>query len=164
MEFTIRSMQVDDIPQVQHVAKTSWHNTYEGIIPHMIQERFLDVAYSDEMMKKRVENSFIFVVEVAGRVVGYADFSPVKKGGEVELAAIYLLPEHQGKGMGTALLQTGIHHSKGWKELFINVEEENESGTAFYRAKGFDVVSQFDDDFDGHVLKTVRMVLKEGGL
>ena len=79
MEFTIRSMQVGDIPQVQHVAKTSWHSTYEGIIPLTIQERFLDVAYSDEMMKKRVENSFIFVVEVAERVVGFADFSPVKK-------------------------------------------------------------------------------------
>lgn len=163
MEFTIRSMQVGDIPQVQHVAKTSWHSTYEGIIPLAIQERFLDVAYSDEMMKKRVEHSFVFVVEVAERIVGFADFSPVKEGGEVELVAIYFHPEFQGKGMGTALLQTGIDHSKGWKELFINVEEKNESGTAFYQAKGFEVVSQFDDDFDGHVLKTVRMALKKEG-
>ncbi|MGM9957531.1 MAG: GNAT family N-acetyltransferase [Peribacillus sp.] len=160
MEFTLRNMQVGDIPQVQHVARTSWHSTYEGIIPFTIQESFLRIAYSDEMMKKRVENSFIFVSEVAEQIVGFADFSPVREGGKVELAAIYFYPEYQGKGMGTALLQAGIKHSIGMKELFINVEKENEVGTAFYRAKGFEVVSEFDDDFDGHVLKTVRMVLK----
>ncbi|MGE7602322.1 N-acetyltransferase family protein [Peribacillus sp. NPDC097675] len=159
MEFTIRNMEVDDIPQVQHVARTSWHSTYEGIIPIDIQESFLQYAYSDDMMKKRVEKSFIYVSEVAEQIVGFANFSPVKESGEAELAAIYFYPEYQGKGMGTALLQAGIKHSIGMKELFINVEKENEVGTAFYRAKGFEVVSEFDDDFDGHILKTVRMVL-----
>ncbi|MFJ7744513.1 GNAT family N-acetyltransferase [Peribacillus sp. NPDC097295] len=159
MEFTIRNMEVDDIPHVQSVARTSWHSTYEGIIPIDIQERFLQYAYSDDMMRKRIEQSFFYVSEVAGQVVGFAAFSPVKEGGKAELAAIYFYPEYQGKGMGTALLQAGIKHSIGMKELFINVEKENEVGTAFYRAKGFEVVSEFDDDFDGHVLKTVRMVL-----
>lgn len=159
LEFNIRNMQVHDIQQVQHVAKKSWHSTYEGIIPFEIQENFLQFAYSVEMMHKRVEQSFIFVSEVAGQIVGFADFLPVKEG-EGELAAIYLYPEYQGKGMGTALLQTGIKHSIGLKELFINVEKENDRGTTFYKAKGFEVVSEFDEDFDGHVLKTVRMVLK----
>lgn len=159
MEFTIRNMEVDDIPQVQHVAKTSWHRTYEGIIPFDIQESFLNFAYSDDMMKKRVEQSLIYVSEVAEQIVGFADFSPVKEAGKAELAAIYFYPEYQGKGMGTALLQAGIKHSIGLRELFINVEKENEVGTAFYRAKGFEVVSEFDDNFDGHILKTVRMVL-----
>lgn len=159
MEFTIRNMEVDDIPQVQHVARTSWHSTYEGIIPIDIQESFLQYAYSDDMMRKRIEQSFIYVSEVAGQVVGFAAFSPVQEDGKAELAAIYFYPEYQGKGMGTALLQAGIKHSIGMKELFINVEKENEVGTAFYRAKGFEVVSEFDDDFDGHILKTVRMAL-----
>lgn len=159
LEFNIRNMQVDDIQQVQHIAKKSWNSTYEGIIPFEIQEKFLHFAYSVEMMRKRVEQSFIFVSEVAGQIVGFADFSPVKEG-EGELAAIYLYPEYQGKGIGTALLQTGIKHSIGLKELFINVEKENERGTTFYNAKGFEVISEFDEDFDGHVLKTVRMVLK----
>lgn len=159
LEYIIRTMQVDDIQQVQHVAKKSWHSTYEGIIPFEIQENFLQFAYSIEMMRKRVEQSFIFVSEVDGHIVGFADFSPVKEG-KGELAAIYLYPEYQGKGIGTALLQAGIKHSIGLKELFINVEKANERGTTFYKAKGFEVMSEFDEDFDGHMLKTVRMLLK----
>lgn len=45
-------------------------------------------------------------------------------------------------------------------KIYINVERDNKSGRDFYNAKGFTVVSEFDDNFDGHILKTVRMVLK----
>ena len=159
MEYTIREMQMADIQQVQQVAKTSWNYTYEGIIPLEIQESFLKSAYNDEMMQRRLENSFIWVSEVDGKIVGFANFSPAKEDGETELGAIYVIPDYQGKGLGMALLNEGIKNIEGAKEIFINVEKENRIGTTFYKAKGFKVVSEFDDDFDGHILKTVRMVL-----
>ncbi|MGW6302743.1 N-acetyltransferase family protein [Peribacillus butanolivorans] len=160
MDFTIRKMQMEDIHQVQQVAKKSWNSTYEGIIPLKIQENFLKYAYNDAMMQKRVEGSFIFVSEVDRKIVGFANFSPVKEGGEAELGAIYINPEYQGKGIGTALLKEGIKNLEGAKEIFINVEKDNQIGTTFYKAKGLEVVSEFDDNVDGHTLKTVRMVLK----
>lgn len=159
MECTIRTMQKEDIKQVQQVAKTSWRTTYEGIIPFEIQEAFLNSAYNEEVMQKRLEQSIIFVSEVEGKIVGFANFSPVKEKGETELGAIYLFSEYQGEGIGTALLKEGIKNLEGVKAVFINVEKENKIGTTFYKAKGFEVVSEFDDDFDGHLLKTVRMVL-----
>lgn len=70
------------------------------------------------------------------------------------------MPEYQGEGIGTALLNEGIKNIAGVKAIYINVEKENNIGTTFYKAKGFEVVSEFDDDFNGHILKTVRMVLK----
>jgi ribosomal protein S18 acetylase RimI-like enzyme len=160
MVCTIRKMQKEDIHQVQQVAKISWNYTYEGIIPLEIQESFLKSAYHDEMMQKRLENSFIWVSEVDGKIVGFANFSPAKEDGETELGAIYVHPVYLGKGIGTALLNEGIQYIEGAKEIFINVEKENRMGATFYKAKGFKVVSEFDDDFDGHILKTVRMVLK----
>ncbi|HZG59256.1 MAG TPA: GNAT family N-acetyltransferase [Anoxybacillus sp.] len=160
MEFIIRQMQKEDIQQVRQIAKTSWNYTYKGIIPLEIQESFLKSAYNDDMMQRRLERSFIFVSEVDGKVVGFANFSPVKEERETELLAIYLLPEYHRKGIGTALLKEGIKNLEGVKEVFVNVEKDNQIGTNFYKAKGFEVVSEFDDDFDGHILKTVRMVLK----
>ena len=156
----IRKMRHEDTEQVQDVAKTSWNATYEGIIPLGIQEKFLKSAYNDERMKQRLERSFIFIAEFNGRVVGFANFSPVKDDGKVELGAIYLYPEYQGKGIGSALLQQGIKDLEGIKEIYINVEKDNKVGKTFYDAKGFKVIKEFDDDFDGHILKTVRMVLK----
>ncbi|OBW53430.1 GNAT family N-acetyltransferase [Solibacillus sp. FSL W7-1472] len=155
----IRKMHVEDIPQVQDVAKKSWNATYEGIIPFEIQEKFLKVAYNNDRMKQRLERSFLFVAEIDSIVVGFANFSPVNDEGKAELGAIYLYPEYQGKGIGSALLQKGINELEGVEEIYINVERDNEIGKSFYDAKGFQVLKEFDDDFEGHILKTVRMVL-----
>lgn len=160
MDFIIRDMKKKDSKLVQKVARTSWHSTYEGIIPRKIQDNFLNLAYSDEMMKRRLKNSIMFVAEVEGEVIGFANYSPVNNNGMTELTAIYLYPAYQGKGIGTALLDEGIQRLQGVKEIHLNVEKNNKIGMNFYETKGFKVASEFDDDFDGHILKTVRMVLK----
>lgn len=157
--YLIRKANLEDMKGIQSVAKISWNTTYEGIIPIEIQESFLSSAYSDLMMENRLKRSFLFVAEANGRVVGFANFSPIQEDGEVELGAIYLHPENQGQGLGTELLQYGIENISGVKKIYINVEKENKIGRTFYEAKGFKKISEFDDDFDGHILKTVRMVL-----
>jgi ribosomal protein S18 acetylase RimI-like enzyme len=163
MNYTIRNMENKDITQVQEVAKTSWNTTYEGIIPLDIQERFLNTAYNDEMMLKRLNVSSLYVAEKEGEVVGFANFSPVKDEGVVELGAIYLLPEYQCEGIGTSLLHEGIKNLNGAKSVYISVEKENKIGTNFYRAKGFQVVSEFDDNLEGHLTKMLRMALTIDG-
>ncbi|WP_249870658.1 GNAT family N-acetyltransferase [Oceanobacillus saliphilus] len=159
MDFRIRKMKKKDIAEVQHVAETSWHSTYEGIIPVEIQDKFLNSAYSNVNMKRRLKQSNIYVSEVAGKIVGFANYSPVSQNGVVELGAIYLYPDYQGQGIGTAFLKEGIEHL-GATEIHLNVEKNNLIGKTFYHAKGFEIESEFDDNFDGHILKTVRMVLK----
>lgn len=156
----IRNMDYMDINEVQRVAKVSWNATYEGIIPLEVQDNFLKSAYNDAQMKLRLERSVIYVAEVEGQVVGFANYSPVRDGGKVELAAIYLYPDFQGLGVGTPLLQQAVAELADLKEIYINVEKDNTIGMNFYKAKGFEIVEEFDDNFDGHILKTVRMVLK----
>lgn len=159
MSFTIRKMKLSDISSVQAIAKKTWNATYEEIIPSAIQEKFLNAAYSDASMEHRVINSLLLVAEVEGKVVGFANYSPADSDGKAELGAIYIDPANQGSGIGTAFLKEGISRLEGVKEVYINVERDNEIGHTFYNAKGFQVVDVFDDDFDGHILKTLLMVL-----
>ena len=159
MTYTIRKMDYKDLQSVQRVAKISWNATYEGIIPLQIQTNFLEEAYSDEKMKLRLERSIVYVAQIAGEIVGFANYSNVRQGGKVELAAIYLYPEVQGQGIGSALLQIAKDELDGIKEIYMNVEEENTIGRNFYEAKGFTVIDQFEELFDGHLLKNIRMVL-----
>ncbi|MDW0109412.1 GNAT family N-acetyltransferase [Sporosarcina aquimarina] len=159
MGIIICEMKKEDIKQVQDVATKSWNSTYDGIIPLKIQENFLKVAYSDEMMQKRFKSSFIFVAEVGNEVVGFANFTPVNNEGQSELSAIYLYSNCQGKGIGTALLQKGIQKLENVKEIYIDVEKENSVGKTFYEAKGFKTIKEYDDNFDGHILKSVQMCL-----
>lgn len=160
MDITIRKMQYEDTKLVQSIAKTTWNATYEGIIPLDVQNNFLKSNYSDESMIVRIERSIVYVAEVEGKVVGFANYSTVRVGGKVELAAIYLYPEFQGKGIGTALIQQAVKELKGLKEIYINVEKDNKNGMNFYKAKGFEVIKEADVEFDGHILKQVRMVKK----
>lgn len=157
MDFMIRKMVKEDIKQVQDVARNSWNTTYEGIIPRKVQENFLNAAYNDEMMEKRLDESLIYVAELDEQVVGFANFMPVNSEGHSELSAIYLYQNVQGKGIGTALLQRGIDDLVGLKEMYIDVEKENTIGKTFYEAKGFKTVKEYDDHFDGHILKTIQM-------
>ncbi|MGD6802816.1 GNAT family N-acetyltransferase [Rossellomorea aquimaris] len=159
MNYSIRKMNAGDIPAVQKVAEISWNDTYKDIIPLEIQQRFLSSAYNDEMMLKRLEASCLYIAETDGLIAGFANFSKVKEEGEVELGAIYLLPEHQGKGAGTLLLNKGADAVKDIKKIFINVEKENHKGINFYHAKGFKAVSEFQDDLFGHMTDMKRMVL-----
>ncbi|WP_226675019.1 GNAT family N-acetyltransferase [Mesobacillus jeotgali] len=160
MNITIRNMQYVDTKQVQSIAKTTWNATYEGIIPLEVQNNFLKANYSDESMIQRIERSIVYVAEVEGKVVGFANYSKVRDGGKVELAAIYLHPEFQGKGIGTALIQQAVRDLKGIIEIYINVEKDNKIGMNFYEAKGFEIVKESDSEFDGHILKQVRMLKK----
>lgn len=160
MGFIVRKMTIADIAGVQKVADKSWHATYEGIIPLHIQENFLAAAYSDEMLEKRLQRSLFLVAEVKGKIVGFANFTFPNEEGVTGLAAIYIYPEYQGNGLGSALLQKGISSLDHVRKIFLDVEKENEIGKTFYTAKGFKIVKEFDDDFEGHILKTVRMLLE----
>ena len=49
----------------------------------------------------------------------------MRSGGKVELGAIYVDPECQGKGIGTTSLRQAIDDLPGVKEIYANVEKRN---------------------------------------
>ncbi|MFJ5765653.1 GNAT family N-acetyltransferase [Lysinibacillus sp. NPDC093210] len=159
LTLIIRQMKEEDIPFVQEIAKTSWYATYEGIIPMHIQNRFLEAAYSEERLLTRLQTSPFLVAKLGESLVGFANFSNVNDNGQAELFAIYLLPGAQNKGIGTALLESGIQKLQGITSLTVCVEKDNIIGSQFYKAKDFQPVEEFDDLFDGHILQTIRLEL-----
>lgn len=160
MKYKIREMSVSDIPAVQNVAKLSWHDTYEGIIPHHIQENFLDMAYSTSMLEKRLAMTHMYVAEYSGKVTGFANFSKPDDQHISELTAIYILPDYQRLGIGLALLEYGISKLEKVRNIDVIVEKANIKGYNFYKKLGFEVLDEFEEDFDGHMLKSIKMRLK----
>ncbi len=159
MNSKIRNMTEKDIPKIQNIAKLSWHDTYEGIIPLHIQDNFLEMAYSSSMLEKRLALTKMYVAEFEDQVVGFANFSKPDENGIAELAAIYLLPDYQNLRIGSTLIKHGISQMEGIKFIDVVVEKENKVGYNFYKKFGFVVQDEFEDDFDGHILQSVRMRL-----
>lgn len=67
--------------------------------------------------------------------------------GEGELAALFVAPERQCEGIGTALLDWVKKHSKGM--LTVGVYEENARARAFYRRGGFEEIGSREDELTG---------------
>ncbi|MFC0559200.1 GNAT family N-acetyltransferase [Halalkalibacter alkalisediminis] len=157
-ETVIRKATLEDISDVQKIAKETWNHTYEGLIPREIQDKFIESAYSDESMKRRVHHSLLLVATANNTVIGFANF--FSRESEAILGAIYIYPKEQGKGIGSELLVAGIKELQSVSKIYVEVENGNETGEAFYQAKGFSLLEEYDDDFFGHILKTKRMVLE----
>lgn len=160
MAVIIRSMEEKDVPDVQRVARTTWHHTYDGIIPRPVRTRFLDAFYSDEAMKRRMDGSLMLVALRDDAIVGFAHFFVSRRDPkEAELGAIYIVPVAQGVGIGTMLLQEGTSRLQGVTHLVANVEKTNRKGRAFYEAKAFRPVGETEELFYGFALRTVKMRL-----
>ncbi|CAM4185598.1 hypothetical protein LIIV107777_03215 [Listeria ivanovii subsp. ivanovii] len=107
MDFQIRKATNLDAEAIQHVAITSWHHTYQELIPNDVQDGFLEKYYNVETLHNRISATPFAVLEQANKVIGFANFIELEKG-KSELAAFYLLPEVTQRGLGTELLEEGM--------------------------------------------------------
>jgi len=58
---------------------------------------------------------------------------------EAELRACYVDPDHQGTGVGAALIETALSHvPEGCERLVLETFEAYDGGREFYEAKGFE--------------------------
>lgn len=78
----------------------------------------------------------VWVAEHANRIVGYASAD------SEFLNNLYVRPEHQGQGVGTALLAVVKKHSRDGVKLWTF--EPNEAAIRFYARHGFRTVRRTD--------------------
>ena len=135
----VRVARYEDIPSIQRVASVTWWVTYAGQIPDLDIEQFLDSAYSERNLAAevgRLANGFV-VAEVDGIVAGYAMAGPNREG-EPELYAIYVLPEHHGRGVGRLLWNAARDAlaRQGYTRMCCWVLASNDRARRFYERQG----------------------------
>lgn len=108
----IREATASDIDGIAYVHAESWKTTYRG----MLSDEFLDQITVEGRRKLWIRNftspnqdEVIYVAEdEAGKIIGFANGGARKEPDvyDAELYALYLLEEHQGKGLGRQLIRT----------------------------------------------------------
>ncbi|HJQ30361.1 MAG TPA: GNAT family N-acetyltransferase [Rubrobacter sp.] len=155
----VREAGVDDVPKIQSVARMTWDHTYRESIPESVRAEFVKQAYSADSLRRRMEPNVFLVAVRREEVLGFADFQPLSDT-EAELAAIYVLPEMQGRGIGALLLEAGIGRFSESTSFVLRVERDNARAQRFYEAHGFRRTGVHTDHFFGHVVNEVEMVLE----
>ncbi|MEW8978543.1 MAG: GNAT family N-acetyltransferase [Symbiobacterium sp.] len=168
MSFHVRHAAPEDAPAIAAVARITWADTYRGIIPAEIQQAVLPQWYAEDRLARAAGNpeSAFFVAEgEGGQVVGFAQAGPRKEAGDAELWRIYVLPEHQRRGIGRKLLQACLETLRARgpvNRLFVQVEAENQIGRRAYERLGFHYVREYDDEIMGHATRMCEMCLHLG--
>lgn len=142
----IRQATISDANILAKIRVDCWRTTYRGII----NDDFLDsLSYSQKekswistLNNAKNDGKSIFVAEdKENGVVGFTIFGSERTGDSIykgELYAIYILKEHQNKGIGKLLFKTVLENLKemNYTSMLIWALEQNIDACRFYEVMG----------------------------
>lgn len=157
----IRRATAEDAEAIARVHVASWRATYAGIVPAEFLAA-LSVEQRAAQWREAVtpgRQSYLVVAEAEGEVIGFAVGGPEREGDPdyvAELYAIYLLAEHQGRGIGRALVKEIARElsRRGLNSLLVWVLAENPA-RKFYEALGGRYLREKEIEIGGQPLLEV---------
>ena len=151
----IREAQTTDAGAIAKVHVDSWRTTYPGLDSFSYDQR--EVAWRDILSSAE---GFTYVAEDdKGMVFGFAGGGPERSGDPVykgELYAIYLLEEHQRKGVGQQLTTAVAKRllQDGFQSMLVWVLSENPA-RRFYEVLGGELLREQEITIGGASLVEV---------
>jgi GNAT superfamily N-acetyltransferase len=146
---------VDDADAIERVRTDTWRVTYRGLMPDTLLDRLdYDATRRRALMSVLPPHQFVLVAEEHDTVVGFciggrSRATEDRYRGEVY--AIYVLPDHQGQGIGRAMLNAAVSEllERGMPSMIIWVLRENAPSRRFYERMGGVHVRDEERDLEG---------------
>jgi GNAT superfamily N-acetyltransferase len=133
---TVRRAVEGDLDAVLAVGHRTWPPTYEPLAGADYVAMGLAKWWSAEATRPLIDAGRVTVAEVDGEVVGVAAAGPLD--GRLVLWKLYVLPGHQGEGIGAALLDAVVDEARGrYAQLRLAYLDGNERAGRFYSRHGF---------------------------
>ena len=159
----IRKAEPRDADAIADVHHEAWRGAYAGIIPHRALNAMINRRGRDWWAQAIRRAASVLVVEVGGKVAGYATLGR-NRARELpqqgEIYELYLRPECQGIGLGTCLFAAAQEKlaSHGLQGLVVWALEDNSNALAFYTGAGGRDVAEGVEVFDQKALRKVAFV------
>ncbi len=132
----VRDADGNDLQAVLAVGRRTWPATYGPIAGEDFVAMGLAKWWTPDALIPAIRSGRVLVAEVAGDVVGMAAYGP--DGGDLVLWKLYVLPGHQGRGLGSALLAASLERSRGlYERVRICRLDGNDTAARFYARHGF---------------------------
>jgi GNAT superfamily N-acetyltransferase len=135
----IRPAEPADADAIAGVQGETWRAAYLGMLPHEILAAFGQAQGGAfwERVLTRAPAEAVLVAELGDQILGFISAGPIREripGYNGEFYALYVLPEAQGCGIGTALIAHAARClvRQRWLGAAVWVLEDNHLGRRFY--------------------------------
>ncbi len=153
-DIIIRNAVAEDAPEIANVHLNSWREAYRNLLPQEFLDQ-LPLTFKRRMIMWKqaatMKDRALYVAENKSGIVGFSVLAPAqdKEMNEYgELGAIYLLEKFKGKGIGAALLKSGMKQIMEWQysKAYCWVLQDNPS-IQFYEKSGavFNGMTKIDE-------------------
>ncbi|MEZ5666716.1 MAG: GNAT family N-acetyltransferase [Alphaproteobacteria bacterium] len=157
----IRPARPEDGRAIARVHVEAWRDAYAGILPAGYLVRRIERHAAASLPRPSAatgrsgRRSATLVAELDA-VVGYVTFGPARHVADPatgEIAALYVRPDAQGRGLGRALVETALQRqfAAGCRAVEVEVLAENPA-RHFYTAMGAKLVGEGAHRFAGRML------------
>ncbi len=147
---TIRHASEKDIALIRNLSLEIWPHTYAHILSPAQLDYMLGMIYSEKALRIQFEEGQKFIIIYdEGIPLGFASYGLIETG-IFKLHKLYILPIHQGRGIGKFVIDQIVNDIKpsGARQLILNVNRNNKAKT-FYEKLGFEILSTEDVDIGG---------------
>ena len=157
----IRVASLDDLETIRELADRTWRHCYPGIISEAQIDYMLGWMYSPETITAEMVGGSICYLLAEATVpershpspIGFAAYGPSDSEPDTTafLHKLYVAPEHQSQGIGSALLRhiERALRADGTCSLELRVNRENQNAVRAYEKNGFFRVAEICDEIGG---------------
>lgn len=135
MDPNLRRASERDVEDIRTVGSLTWPSTYDFAGADYVADG-LSRWWSDEAIRQSIANTDYWLAEVSGQIVGVANID-LRQSPPV-IWVLYVLPDFQGQGIGSALLRHLVDSVAGEvQSVGLEYIDGNESAGKFYARHGF---------------------------
>ncbi|WP_254864794.1 GNAT family N-acetyltransferase [Halovivax gelatinilyticus] len=157
----LRPATAADREPIREVARAAWHDTYDELDAETVDET-VDAWYDDASFREALDTpgTAVLVAESDGEIVGFTHGVVTENEGDV--LRMYVHPDHQRQGIGTALherLRTALEDFNMERMRAIDLAS-NEGGRRFYEHLGFEETGEGTVEIGGKPRREVVYTLE----
>ena len=138
----IGNAKKEDLEEILELVNNCRWEAYHPILPDATREY---ISYPMEKLVEIFEEMLIYVYKEGDSVAGTIALNQITKI-KGELLMIFVHPDHQRKGIGSALVNYAEEVAKemGYKELTLSTMEQADWAVKFYEKLGYNIVRKED--------------------
>lgn len=152
MRVAVELVRAEHLTEIAALAGVIWRAHYPGIISPEQIDYMLARMYRVETLRGELASGIHwFRAVVDGELRGFASVGPTDTATEFKLHKLYVHPDWQRHGLGSALLKNceATARTHGATALILNVNKCNTAALDVYRQRGFVIRESIMADIGG---------------